>query len=222
MSPLFVIAVIIPVVPAVLHARRLPLNGFFPRALVAWLNFMQPIARLRGRVLAGLTPWGRRRLEGFSAPLPREFCVWSERWRAPNDWLLAVETPLQNSGAGIFRGGEYARWDLEVRGGVLGGVRLRMLAEEHGSGRQYVRFHVWPHWPKASLVIGGAACLLTAGAAHDGARIAALVLGAVGLICLVAMIAESAAAMALMRDTLAVLEKNAGAGPVTPARREKK
>ena len=222
MSPLFVIAVGIPVVQAVLHARRLPLNGFFHHALVAWLHFMQPIARLRGRVLAGLTPWGRRRLEGFSAPLPREFFVWSESWHSPTDWLQAVETPLQNSGAGVFRGGDYARWDLEVRGGVLGGVRLRMLAEEHGGGRQYVRFRVWPHWPKASLVIGGVASGLTAAAAYDDARVAALALGTVGLICVVAMIAESAAAMALMRDTLAVLKKNGGDTTATAARRDKK
>ncbi len=205
-SPLFVLALAVPLVQSVLHAWRLPLKNFPQRALVAFLNFMQPIARLRGRVLAGLTPWGRRRLKGFALPLPGELMLWSETWRSPTDWLAVLETPLRASGTGVFRGGDYDRWDLEVRGGVLGGVRLQLLAEEHGGGRQLVRFRLRPHWPDVSLLICCVASLLTAAALDDHARLAAFVLGTVGLICLVAMITESAAATALLRQTLAALK----------------
>jgi hypothetical protein len=201
-APVLIFAVAVPVAQAVLHARRLPLNGFAQNALVSLLNLLQPAARLHGRVVAGLTPWGRRRLKGFALPRGQEISVWSERWQSPNDWLTLVENPLQEAGAGVFRGGDYDAWDLEIRGGVLGGVRLRMLAEEHGGGKQLVRFHVRPHWPDASVLIFGYAAILTIGAAMDAARIAMCVFGFVALICLVAMIAESAAAMALVRDTL--------------------
>jgi hypothetical protein len=204
-------------VQSVLHARRLPLNGFSERALLAALILLQPLARLRGRVVAGLTPWGRRRLSGFALPVPGEIRVWSETWGAATDWLAEVETPLQESGAGVFRGGDYDRWDLEVRGGVLGGVRLRMMTEEHGGGKQFVRFKAWPHWPFASLLICGVAALLTLGAALDHARIAVLVFGIIGLIAFVAMIVESAAAMALVRGTLADLKRQIEAGAVPGA-----
>ncbi len=201
-APILVIAVGITVARAVLQARRLPLNGFSQFALVSLLNLLQPIARLRGRVGAGLTPWGRRRLTGFALPLPGEKVVWSERWRSPTDWLLAVEIPLQEAGAGVFRGGDYDRWDLEIRGGVLGAVRLRLLAEEHGGEKQNIRFKLWPHWPDASLITLSYAAVLTLGAALDAAWVAVGVFGAVTLICLVAMIVESAAAMALVRRTI--------------------
>ena len=208
-APLYLIAIAIPCVQAVLHTLRLPLNGFAERAVVAWLILLQPLARLRGRVVAGMTPWGRRRLTGFARPLPEELTVWSETWRSAPDWLTAVEAPLQESGAGVFRGGDYDRWDLEVRGGVLGGVRLRMMTEEHGGGKQLVRFKASPHWPIASILIVAFADLLMLGAAFDRAKIAVLVFGFIGLVCLVAMIVESAAAKALVNETVANLKKQA-------------
>jgi hypothetical protein len=218
--PLLVLAVAVPVVQAILHARRLPLRGFSQRTLVAALNYLQPIARLRGRVLAGLTPWGRRRLKGFALPLSRELVVWSESWRSPTEWLLALEIPLQAAGAGVFRGGDYDRWDLEVRGGVLGGARLRLLAEEHGDEKQFIRLRVWPRWPDVSLVICLVAALLAAAAEHDHARLAAFVVGTVGLICLVAMLAESGAAMALIHRSVADLKlKTAAKSPPAAAQK---
>jgi O-antigen biosynthesis protein len=44
----------------------------------------------------------------------------------------------------VLRGGEYDRWDLEVFGGLLGRVRLRMTQEEHGAGRQLTRIRLRP------------------------------------------------------------------------------
>jgi GT2 family glycosyltransferase len=55
------------------------------RATTAALHLIQPLARLRGR-------WGcehvlrwRRNPTGSSLPRPRDFAVWSERWRAPEE-----------------------------------------------------------------------------------------------------------------------------------------
>jgi glycosyltransferase involved in cell wall biosynthesis len=202
-TPLLAIAIAIPVIQAVLQAQRLPLKNFFEFALVAFLNLLQPLARLHGRVVAGLTPWGRRRLDtGFVLPLPAELRVWSEQWRSPNDWLAAVESPLLTAGAVVSRGGDYDRWDLQIFGGVMGGVRLQLLAEEHGQEKQNVRFRVVPDWSDASLITLSYAAVLTFGAALDAAWVAASVFGVVTLICLVAMFVESAAAMALTRKTI--------------------
>jgi hypothetical protein len=214
--PLFVVAVGIPVIQAVLHARRLPLSGISQRAVVALLNVLQPMARLRGRVLSGLTPWGRRRLKGFALPHRREFIVWTEHWRTSGEWLMSLEGPLQDAGAGVHRGGDYDRWDLEVRGGVLGGVRVRLLTEEHGQGRQLIRIRAWPRWPMASLVICVITALLAASAASDGARIATYLFGAVGLICFVAMVTESAAAMAVVRAALRDLQRQVASKSPAP------
>ena len=206
--PLLVVAVVIPVIQAVMNARRLPLRSLSERSLVALLNLLQPLARLYGRVGAGLTPWGRRRLRGFALPYSRRFTVWSEHWRSLNEWLLYIETPLEDAGATIYRGGVYDRWDLEVRGGVLGGIRLTMVVEEHGQGRQMMRVFACPRWPFASLIIGIIFTALAGLALLDAAWITAGLFGAVGLICLLAMFMESAAAMAALRDVLRLMRKN--------------
>lgn len=208
-APLLVVAIGIPVTQAVLHARRLPLKGVSQQAVVALLCLLQPAARLRGRVLAGLTPWGRRRLKGFALPLRCEPCIWSEKWMPSTEWLGALESALQEAGAGVFRGGDYDRWDLEVRGGVMGGVRLRLLAEDHGGQKQNLRFKLWPHWPVASIIVIGCAAVLAAGAGLDGKRAAAWIFATLGAVCLVDMVLESAAAMALVRGKLAGMKRQA-------------
>ena len=42
----------------------------------------------------------------------------------------------------VTRGGSYDAWDLQVRGGVFGKVRINLVAEEHGSSRQLIRVRV--------------------------------------------------------------------------------
>ncbi len=200
---LLFVAIGIPVTQAVLNAWRSPLKNFRQRALVALLNLLQPLARLRGRVSAGLTPWGRRRLRGFATPVPREFKIWSKQPRSATEWLASVEAPLAAAGTGVFRGGDYDRWDLEVRGGVLGAVRLRILVEEQN---QLVRVRAWPRWPFASLAICAATTIVAGGAILDSAWIAAALFGGVALICLLATFVECAGAMGALQRTLRKLE----------------
>ena len=53
----------------------------------------------------------------------------------------------------VFRGNAYEPWDLEIVGGLLGSARLLMAVEDHGSGRQYVRFAAWPRFSKLALAL---------------------------------------------------------------------
>jgi GT2 family glycosyltransferase len=121
---------------------------------LALLHLLQPLARLWGRLRSGLTPWRRHGRAGMSVPWPRRRTIWSERERRPEEWLGRVETSLRRGGASVVRGGCYDSWDLEVRGGPIGAVRVRALVEEHGMGRQLVRLRTWPRWQKPGLLLG--------------------------------------------------------------------
>lgn len=122
------------------------------QSLTAFLHLIQPLARLYGRLLHGLTPWRRRQIAGLFTPWPRVLTMWSERWHSPFERLERLEQVLQACSASLIRGGNYDTWDMEVRGGLLGGIRLRMVIEEHGGGKQLVRMRIWPKCSPIGLV----------------------------------------------------------------------
>jgi GT2 family glycosyltransferase len=205
-APLLLLAVGIPVVQAVGSAWRSPVSSTSERLLLAWLHLLQPLARLRGRIKFGLTPWRARRLRGFAWPGLRTCMIWSEHWCSPFEWLASVEAPLQEAGASVFRGGDYDRWDLEVRGGIWGSIRLRILIEEHGAGKQLVCVRAWPctHlavWMFALLNAG-----IAAGAALDGAWIVAVIFGGIAAFCLLGIFTEWAGAMSALLGTLRMVK----------------
>ena len=121
------------------------------RSITAGLHFAQPMARLRGRLKHGLTPWRMRGTGNLALPIPRTVNVWSETWRSTEDWVGSIEQELIDAGLVVKRGGDYHRWDLEVRGGLLGSARMLHTVEEHGGGRQMARFRVWPKTTSALI-----------------------------------------------------------------------
>ncbi|HWE13458.1 MAG TPA: ABC transporter transmembrane domain-containing protein, partial [Solirubrobacteraceae bacterium] len=158
------------------------------RALTALLYIIQGAARLRGRVAHGLAPWGRRARLALRPPRARRRMVWSEQWRPAEAHLAAVEAAVRHGGARLTRGGEYDRWDLQVRGGGLGSARLRLAVEEHGRGRQQLLYSVWPVLSLGAVAGTAVTAALSAAAGLDGATTAALVLaGACGVLLLAAM-----------------------------------
>jgi O-antigen biosynthesis protein len=150
--PLLGVALVATVLRAVLAAKRAsstaaPRRGWARLKLVsitALLHALQPLARLLGRIRNGLTPWRRRGNAAIRLPWPRTHTVWSERWQAATRWLGSIEASIRSGGASVLRGGSFDSWDLEVRGGALGSVRVRALVEEHGNGRQFVRLRSYP------------------------------------------------------------------------------
>jgi O-antigen biosynthesis protein len=185
--PLFVVAAgatVFEAVHAALHARfthepRSRAAGARLRAVTAGLHVLQPLVRLIGRARHGLTPWRRRCAEAHALPRARTTSIWGECWRAYDERLRALEAALRAQCPAVRRGGDFDRWDLEVRGGLLGVARLRMAIEEHGSGKQLVRHRSWPVPSRAALALAAVLGLLAAGAASDGAGLAAAVLAAV-------------------------------------------
>lgn len=174
------------------------------RARTALLFLLQPTARLSGRLASGLTPWRMRRASRFRWPWRRQISLWSERYRDTRERLEALEGSLKRKRAVVLRGGPYDRWDLAVRDGASGVARVRMCVEEHGNGRQLVRFRIWPwaHGLKLNFLLICAPAVLAPMAAADGAWFAAAALGGVAATFLLRLGRQCAAAVSLVEEQI--------------------
>jgi hypothetical protein len=166
------------------------------------MYLLQPLARLSGRLRHGLTPWRRRGSRSSALPLVRSYSFWSEQWQSTEERVRAIIAALRADGSVIRSGGDWDRWDLQVRGGLLGVARLRIGIEEHGAGRQLVRVRCWPNVPRMALVLGlVAGALSLAGVLSDADTVAAG-LGVVAVALLVRVAYECGAACATVRRAL--------------------
>lgn len=150
------------------------------RLLIVFLHLVQPAARLAGRLRHGLAPWRRKGRRSLTLPLARRRALWSPEWRSATARLSALEDALCSRGHLIFRGGDYDRWDIHVRGGLLGAARVRLGLEEHGHGQQLVRFRVWPR-PSRVAVLLVAILMIPALLAAGDSNIVAIILGALAV-----------------------------------------
>ena len=190
-APLTLVAIAAPIAQAILSASRAefrttPASAWKRlelRALTAILHVLQPVARLAGRLRYGLTPWRHRGHVALALPRARRLAFWDETWASVDSRLTGVMARLAGLGAAVRSGSAYDRWDLEVRGGLLGSVHGLMAIEEHGAGRQLIRFRLWPRVSGFVLALTGFFGVLGLAAVGDGAWLAAAFLGviAVGL-----------------------------------------
>ena len=135
---------------------------FWYRMTVAYLHFIQPIARLRGRIRGMLSPPAVRvpTVEPQTSKGPRpsireagrglallagtviEDCFWSETWTSADRVLSQLTDWLRRSRAvrsiEIDDGWSDDR-DISVIIGRWGWIDVRALAEEHGGGKTLVR-----------------------------------------------------------------------------------
>ena len=177
--------------------------------LTAFLHMLQPLVRLRGRLRSGGGARRRRGALSLIAPWPRTFTIWSERWQTPDERLRSVEAALRTAGATFLRGGDYDRWDLEVRGGMFGAARTCMASEDHDWGRQLIRFRSWPRLSPKGIVPALLSAALSTGAALDHAWIACAVLGVMSLSLVLLTLQECAAAAAAVFRALRAMEQKA-------------
>src|SRR5438067_12988313 len=89
------------------------------RGLTAFLHLLQPLARLRGRLAGGLTPWRRGRMSELAFPRPRTFRVWTEQWQAHQARLRSLKGALRAHHAIGRAGADYDRRDPEIRGALF-------------------------------------------------------------------------------------------------------
>jgi hypothetical protein len=186
--PLLVAAVALTVLPAGRAAARASfMRARLPRtrrwsmwALTTALHLAQPFARLRGR--ARLPSW--RPVVPSHTALPEKPTLnsWSEAWRSAEDRLSDIEDAMARDGVPVVAGGAFQRWDLQARGGLLGAARLSMGLEEHGGGRQLVRFRIVPTTPllarvSVAALLAGAIAAEIGGARAVGVALALAVVG---------------------------------------------
>ena len=163
-------------------------DRFKLHSLTALLYLLQPLARLWGRIDNGLTPWRRRGAKFLKFPIPQQDTIWSEFWHPPEKRLSVLKDSLYQQGAIAMSGSDFDRWDLEIRGGLFGAVRVLMVVEEHGQGKQLVRFGSWPKINVSLLIVTLVLATLSIVAAFDRATVVSGILGAVaGLLVLFAL-----------------------------------
>ena len=172
------------------------------RLVTAFLYMAQPGARLVGRLRLGLSPWRRRSAPRLGLPVPRTTGIWSERWHAPDERVRGIESALRRNGGVVFSGGDFERWDLHVRGGMLGSMRMRMAVEEHGSGRQLLRIRSWPRCSRIGVGVALGFGGLAAAAALSGAWIVAAVMAAVVAVIVACIVKDCATAAGVLRIVL--------------------
>ena len=183
-------------------SRRGRMSRMRLRTITTLLYLLQPAARLSGRIRLGLAPWRRRSIPRPAIPKPRTSGVWSERWQSPDARLRRIESELREANGLVVRGGEYERWDLQVRGGSLGGARMRMAVEEHGGGRQLLRFRIWPTWSRLGLGLAFLFGALAVVAALGTALVSAILLATATLLVIVIMFQDSAAATGVLMSAI--------------------
>jgi hypothetical protein len=217
LTPLLLLALALPIAQAVISARGATFQSqpssrfesFKMRGLTAMLHLFQPMARLWGRVHSTLTSTRQKRKAGFAVPRIHNSIFWSENWKAPEQRLETVEGALKAQGAVVSRGGDFDRWDLEVQNGMTSSVRTLMAVEEHGSGRQLIRFRSWPRIDPLSLILVLTFSLLAVLAAIDQVWIVTFILGAVALFLALRILWDCSTAMASL---LKALERGGAAG----------
>ena len=211
--PMLAVAIVAPVAQAWLSAARAPFPGgpvrwstrLRRRLLTAALHLIQPLARLRGRLNEGLTPWRHRGIAGPTPLWPVTASIWTDQAGEQDQRLRTLEADLRAEGACVLRGGRHAPWDLGVRGGFFGSARLILAVEDHPGGHQMVRVRWWPKVPVRGPIVTLVFAALTYGAVHDRAWVAAAVLGLGAGLFAWGVLGQCTAAMATVRDAVARL-----------------
>src|SRR5436190_1190461 len=152
----------------------------------------------------GRCRWPRGRTGTWRAafPIVREGMLGRERWAGANETLTAIEERLRAAGAVVTRAGPTNGFDLEVRGGSLGSARLLVAVEEHGAGRQLVRFRSWPHPSLGALAVAAGLAAIAPVPALAGAWSACAVLAIAAGTVVAAALKQCVAALGSTRTSL--------------------
>jgi len=113
---------------------------------------------------------------------------------------------LRSRGACTRRGGDFDRWDLELRAGILGLVRMDLVVEEHGQGKQLVRFRAWPRCSGVGLALIVALAFVSLVDAGVAAFQGMLICGVPASLLALRSIQECAAGMAAVKSALSQME----------------
>jgi hypothetical protein len=190
-----------------------PLHRLRWRALIAYLHFLEPIARDWGRLKGGLTFW---RSVSSDLSAKRRVSRWWQRlqpfrrvvrWSIPgtialekNAFLNHLLRTLTRPGCAVCCNAIFDDWDLKVRRGVMGTAWVRMVVEHHGGPKRLARLSVVIAPPGSLYWIYGVLAALTLTAERLGGIIPA---AAVATGCVVLWIVSTAEANRLEAGVVA-------------------
>jgi hypothetical protein len=177
------------------------------RAITCYHHLLQPVARLSGRKSCGLVPFRLRMFSRYFLPWRRTASIWSETWHGPDEYLRFVVDAIKEQNAVSINGGDFESWDMKVHGGDFGSTYLRIAIEEHGSGKQYIRFKSWPFCSPFAAVIVTVFSVLSVCAAMDKAWSGMAVLGVLTLLSLSYIIHDFGHATSIIYKALKKLEE---------------
>jgi hypothetical protein len=188
--PVFLFSIAIIVVQAVISAaenssliKKHQQNWKYP-TFITLLHIIQPLARLKGRINHGLTPWRIRGAKGnlrdLTFFLPKILTQWLEgNWKAAETWLEQIEQNIISLKARVKRGGDFDRWDLRIRIGIFSTANAILTIEEHGANKQYLKFRYWVNYSKFGLVLILLLATLSVLAAADNSWIVSIIFAGV-------------------------------------------
>jgi GT2 family glycosyltransferase len=173
--PFFLAGLLLWLAYAVAGGRRARLRSpsLRARALVAFLHVAQPLARLYGRLQAGLTPWRRRCPDRFAFPVPRTLHFPVSAGLSHADAVELMGQRLRERGLPALRGADALGWDWQLEGGLFGGARCLVHVE---GTRAAVR--VWPYAGAVAGLLAGICAAAVAAALAAGAPALAAALAA--------------------------------------------
>jgi len=127
---------------------------------------------------------------------------WRDQREAPEETLRKLQADLVDAGAIARAGGEFDSWDLEVRGGPLGGSRLLLAVEEHAPGKQLLRFRILPAYGKSAAILSAVFAAMSIGAWWSGAAVAGVTSAFVAAFVVARALADTGFAGGILRERL--------------------
>ncbi|WP_299289573.1 glycosyltransferase [uncultured Mucilaginibacter sp.] len=216
--PIFVLSIIIVFVQAIISASEnvsdqlAQSRNYKHTALITLLHLLQPMARLYGRLKHGLRPWREINIVSnmkFAFILnPQILTLWSEEWIAAEVWLERIEKELINLKTRVQRGNNFDRWDLQARNSMFSTSRGLLVIEEHGAGKQLLRFKIWPSIPKIVIVAVVTLTIIAVFAAINHAVTVSVILSIIVLLIAAEYFKDSASTMYDLYTAFTGLEKS--------------
>jgi len=167
------------------------------RALIIFLHIIQPLARLRGRIIHGLTPWRMRGAKANPGNLtffkPKTLAHWSEgEWKSSETWLEEIEQNIIKLKARVKRGGDFDKWDIQTKNGLFSTAKGILTIEEHGADKQYVKLKYWSQYALNGIILTVFLAVLSVFAALDNSWIVSIIFGALSVGLLAKYVFDSA------------------------------
>ena len=172
------------------------------RIAVFALHLLQPLARLEGRLRGGLTPWRRRGTKTRAQFRASTVTMWRDERESLEITLGNLHRKLRDADARVRAGGDYDRWDLEVRGGLFGGGRLLAAVEEHAPGKQFLHFRITPEYSTFALLMIALSAVMSIVAGLSEAWIPGGIWAVTSCLLAIRALGDTTFATGMLRETL--------------------